>query len=1201
MKRSHEKIKDIVDAQPYDQIQNYPADLRRALGAYRFTDVTSILVADWLDTLANLPKNRGASRALAGVRGVGKSHTLAVFAALAAYPESRNSVSDSHVGTSARRLLSRRFQVVRAERGTRQTLLQELKAGFAEAVGGSESDWPDDPSAILAIAASRIAETPIILVVDTAFGREAHVRRDDGPVLTQLAKAVQEINVFVALALDDDIEGAEGVNASLASAFHIDYLDPEHLYRIADRHLFQKTAQSRSALHEMYMTLRSLIPDFNWSEPRFASIYPVHPMVADVAAAVRLYAPSFAFLPFAASAVARSTNRPAQSLIALDEVFDRCDVEMRKAEELDEAFVAYDKLSTENIAQFPIMQRLQAKLVLKALFILSLDGRGATSRELAAAMLFYDEKSPGTALKIVEEMLGKFADSSLEGAVQRSLESGESRYRFRILVSAGFDTALAARTSELLISDLAIFVQLRNIARTRFSDWPFGSEVLHAVDVTRFPILWRGTARFGRLVWQSSEEGVGSLAAPPSRNEIDDWEIIALPPGVPPGNLSHAGSIQRNSNATSAHSLGVWQPDALTEDEKESLRRLITLRTDSSIMTEFGETARAAERTHTALAERCFARVYIDDARLVMGDVQRSFTVEARSTNSLTEMLGFMLSPLLGVRYPQHPLFTGTLSEQEVATLVGGLFGGANPNDARVQSLAEAFALPLGLVSIRSGAFALEAGDQVLKQPWVRQVLAMTDAAGGELVSLGDIYLRLRAEPYGLQREAQQLILAALVAQRRIELITDTNDRITRRTLDQRLRWDEITGIVRASELLHSSEELSGWARLLTGNMNLGSISEPGARGIVRAALWDWLNAWRAGNPLDSFSSLPDAGLTTRTWNLAASVRKSFGTASEAVEDALADNISLEEGLQRVADAFGDSAETFADRTKLLGDLTGLTVGIGGREFARSYLYGAEPTGIGELESARRELMEIASDVHSLLSIDSNRRFDVLWKEFRTRYADHYSRLHETTVGGSIDHGALNSLLNSADWHSFRSLSALSIVNKGYWEEAKRLLDTAIRTRCDLPVRRLLEKEPYCACGFRLARSRSLSQLVSTLNEIMQQGISAHLQTLALWGRNLAHALNVIAEQQTNDAARDEALRLAASLAQGNNDFEYCQKDIDLIEQALRSGGVPPIRIEVPAEVSGLLTREELRARLTQWIDTLPDYPALVDVTNARS
>jgi len=53
------------------------------------------------------------------------------------------------------------------------------------------------------------------------------------------------------------------------------------------------------------------------------------------------------------------------------------------------------------------------------------------------------------------------------------------------------------------------------------------------------------------------------------------------------------------------------------------------------------------------------------------------------------------------------------MTGKEVATLVGGLFGGANPNDARVQSLAEDFALPLGLVSIRSGAFALEAGDQV--------------------------------------------------------------------------------------------------------------------------------------------------------------------------------------------------------------------------------------------------------------------------------------------------------------------------------------------------------------------------------------------------------------------------------------------------------------------------------------------------------
>src|SRR4051812_48460265 len=142
MKRTPDKIKDFVEAKPYDPVENYSLDLPRSLAAYRFTEVTSDLLAKWLDALANLPRNRGAARALAGLRGVGKSHTLACFGALSAIPELRTKVSDPHVGTSARRLLSRRYTVVRVERGTRPTLLHELKAAFAEAIGGGESDWP---------------------------------------------------------------------------------------------------------------------------------------------------------------------------------------------------------------------------------------------------------------------------------------------------------------------------------------------------------------------------------------------------------------------------------------------------------------------------------------------------------------------------------------------------------------------------------------------------------------------------------------------------------------------------------------------------------------------------------------------------------------------------------------------------------------------------------------------------------------------------------------------------------------------------------------------------------------------------------------------------------------------------------------------------------------------------------------------------
>ena len=38
---------------------------------------------------------------------------------------------------------------------------------------------------------------------------------------------------------------------------------------------------------------------------------------------------------------------------------------------------------------------------------------------------------------------------------------------------------------------------------------------------------------------------------------------------------------------------------------------------------------------------------------------------------------------------------------------------------------------------------------------------------------------------------------------------------------------------------------------------------------------------------LKKFDELPDAGLTTRVWNLASALRKSFGKAAEAVEATL--------------------------------------------------------------------------------------------------------------------------------------------------------------------------------------------------------------------------------------------------------------------------------------------------------------------------
>jgi hypothetical protein len=862
LKRAQDKIKDLVEPRAFTEVQNYSDDPARALDSYLFTDATSDLFARWLDALAGLSPHQGTARALAGFRGVGKSHMLAAFGALASLPELRPSVADAHVATSAARLMKERHRVARVERGTRPTLQEEL----CEALGGDLEVWKTEPAKMLAFAAG-LSATPLVLVIDTAFERENRVERDDGLLLSELAKAAREMSVFIALALDDDIAGADGANVSLSGTFQIDYLDPEHLYRITDTHLFQKNAQSREALSEMYRTLRSAVPGFNWSEPRFAAIYPMHPLIADVASAVRLYVPTFAFLPFAAAAGAHAVNRPALSLVVLDELFDRTERGLRRAANLKDSLAAYDHLARHGVSQVPVMQRLQAKLVLKGVFILSLDGRGATARELGAAMLLYDEQHPAAAIERIENVLSIFAQAAPTGSFLKSEDQDEARYHFNIIRPAAFVT-------------------------------------------------------------------------PP----------VDLP---------------------------------------------------------------------------------------------------------LPEM-----------------------------------------------------------------AQASEAAPQVEEPPLLVPV-----------------------------------------------------------TLNE--------------------EELVGWASRLTGREMPASLSDPDARDHVLGALAEWLKTWRADNPLKHFDSLDDEGLTTRVWNLAESLRKSFGSAALAIEAIISKSISLEEGLQRVVNAFGNSADRHARNSEQLARLTSFVKELPERNRARVYLSLAEPTGIDEIESARRELLVIAADVHSLFDEQSVNRFNLLWREFHARYTEHYAKTHDETMHDDTRRQQIEAQTRSDEWREFEALSQLQLVNRRYWDEATTLLERARHAECELPVRQLLTEHPSCACRFRLASAETLARLPQEISELVERGRAAYRRTLLFLSTPLAIALDALARKDGDTETANRARSLSGAFAQGAGPVQFSAADVQLIESALaRMSSPPPVRLRLPLSDYGLLTRDELRARLNQWLDDLPNEPAVVEVVD---
>lgn len=393
------------------------------------------------------------------------------------------------------------------------------------------------------------------------------------------------------------------------------------------------------------------------------------------------------------------------------------------------------------------------------------------------------------------------------------------------------------------------------------------------------------------------------------------------------------------------------------------------------------------------------------------------------------------------------------------------------------------------------------------------------------------------------------------------------------------------------------AEELIEWARLLTGKTSLGAGG--GAREEVSEALAAWLDEWRRRGLRQKFEALPDGCLSKRVWGVDGEVRKSFGRAAAALEAVLVGKLSLEEGLARVAESFRHSPETFAQRARALEDLTDFVEGFAARERVRAYIAAAEPTGIEEIETARRELLDIAEDPNGFLEAGARERFGRLWREFRARYGEHYAAAHDKTVGAGGARESLRALRRSSRWREFESLSRLPVVSSQVWRQAEDLLRLASGARCELPVRKLLESQPSCACRFHLSQAEEMSELPQEVEALMERGLAVYRRTLLMLGANLAISLDALARREEDEETAQRARSLSNAFAQGHAPERFARGDVLLIERALRRmPAPPPVRVVAPNGDAGLLTREELRARFEQWLDELPEQPVLIEVVS---
>ena len=1176
MKRIQEKVKDLIEVRPYKSLLDFISDPAQTLAIYHFTDITSDFMAKCLDKVAAVQTGSGAAVALAGYRGVGKSHFLATLGAIVSHPELRSRITDEHVAASIQHLRRSRHPICYVRRGTAVTLYDELKEGLAKTFKVSVESLSNSLKELLEFAAKKAGEMPLVLIIDTAFERTSRVARDDGVLLGEIAEIAKNLNIFVAVALDDDIAGADGANLAITRNFSIDYLDTEHLYSVVDLNIFPKHRQMLPLLHDIYLNFKEAMPNFRWSEQRFSALYPLHPVILETAPFVRLYAPEFALLSFTSESGIRIQGRPANSLIALDEVFDNVEAAFRKVEDLKEAVETYDKINRQVIAPIPMMERQQAKLILKGLFLLSLEGNGTTAGEIGAAMLIYDEDDPQKAVKDVAAMLESFAAAFPDDILRVTVEDRETQYSLKVSSKENLNNALTEAIKT--VSPDVVSKVLHRVARERFSDWTVSDE--GNADSTDCQTIWRGGLRRGRLIWNLENEAKLQSADP----KFFDWEVVIV--------QSSDGST--NTNQETEVPRVFWHPGWLTPYETDTILRNHVLMSNASLSEEYGEHLRAAGHASLMAVEKIWNRIFLEEGTLEIENRDYNFSEESRTAKNLNEVFSDMLTPLFESRYPEHPRFEEPLGMNESAQLVSDFFSGARQSLPEAQYLAEIFGEPLGLVVKHGNSFVIESEENLINLPLARQVLSHLKESSNASVSLDTIYREFKKPPHGLVREAQQLILAALVAQRQIEFVTTKGDRISRRSLDLQIIWDDIEAVAKPSSVLYADQRLAEWAKILTDADKSLSIDSPKERPIVKAALENWLSGWQSSGILERFNDLPDEILNTKIWRLATHAEKTFGTVAATVTAISDDSLPLEEGLHRIADAFSDSEKEFFTRKKDLIIIEDFISGAAMREKIWNYLAVCETTSDERIEDKRERLVALIEEGYANPNEKLNTELDDLWEKYHARFSEHFAIKHDSVMKAHYLQDKFKEILQSDEWWEFVSLSQLTIFQKVYWKEAQRIHRQIKDLNCRFDVSEMLKTQPFCACSFNLAQIWEWENLPSALEEIITRGRRSYRKILQMLSQTIITAVEHFAGQHNDEDFLNAAVRLIDIFKDNQEIPLLSNHELVILQTIFESLPTSPLVSVRPPTEESYLSGEELRFQVNDWLDNLPSEPVLM-------
>jgi len=405
-----------------------------------------------------------------------------------------------------------------------------------------------------------------------------------------------------------------------------------------------------------------------------------------------------------------------------------------------------------------------------------------------------------------------------------------------------------------------------------------------------------------------------------------------------------------------------------------------------------------------------------------------------------------------------------------------------------------------------------------------------------------------------------------------------------------RRRW--LIGVARPHVRLKSNEELTQWARVLILDESLTKIEDPQSAAKAEHALSAWNEDWKRANLLERFDNMPDDIVNTRIWRIATQTQKSFGAVSTTLDKFTAKSITLEDCLQKIADAFSNSEFEFGNRNADLETLVNFVASATLREDVLKYLAVCELTDDVEIENLRRRIFALIEHGARNPSKEVNLELEERWTEFRARFIEYFLAAHDSVMKSRDLQEKFETVLRGDEWWEFENLSALPIFSDSHWKKAQLLKLKFGELDCRGEIRDVLKTQPTCVCSFRLLDIDDWKNVGEELRDTIQSGRQSYRKTLKLLAETLKPIFQKLAESEKDRELSEAAASLVTAIAQEDSS-PFNNAQLVMLRKAISTMQPPVLNISIPSNQNST-TRDEIRDQLGEWIDGLPGNPVIL-------